>query len=70
MNVDNRRRKRIGLALLSLTALVGTPLALTATSTAVAASLSCPWMDASWSPGQPAGGSHDDGPEGFDAARL
>jgi|GEM_PF-1787815 hypothetical protein len=40
MNVDNRRRKRIGLALLSLTALAGTPLALSATPTAAAASVS------------------------------
>lgn len=56
MNVDNRRRKRIGLALLSLTALAGTSLALSATSTstaaAAAASVSCPWMDASLTSGQ------------------
>lgn len=41
MNVDNRRRKRIGLALLSLTALAGTPLALALRApTAAAASVS------------------------------
>jgi len=52
MDVRNRRRLRTSLALATLTALAGPPLAVSAAPAVAAASAQCPWMDPTLSPDQ------------------